>query len=309
MGSSTVVEVRTRKILGLRRTARSLWIELRPQQWLKNLFVLAPLLFSKNLFVPDATEKALIAFVLFCLISSSVYILNDVRDREQDQLHPTKRHRPIAAGLLSVWTAYPVMAVLLGSALLGGLVLGQDVVAVLLAYWLINLLYSFWLKHHVILDVFAIAAGFVLRVVGGALAIDMEMSHWLILCTTLLSLFLGFTKRRHEIILLRSQAIDHRQVLQEYSLPFLDMMIAVVTACTLVSYALYTVSEDTVRRFQTHRLLFTLPFVLYGIFRYLYLVYHKDHGGDPTKDLFNDRDIIITLCLWAVTTGVIIYLR
>jgi 4-hydroxybenzoate polyprenyltransferase len=195
------------------------------------------------------------------------------------------------------------------TALGGGVILGPDLAGVLLGYWLVNLLYSLWLKHHVILDVFALASGFVLRVVGGAIAIHVEMSHWLILCTTLLSLFLGFSKRRHEIVLLHGGAADHRQVLQEYSLPFLDMMIGVVTACTVMSYALYTVSEDTVRRFQTHGLLFTLPFVLYGIFRYLYLVYHKDHGGDPTKDLFTDRAIVIALCLWAVVTGVIIYWR
>jgi 4-hydroxybenzoate polyprenyltransferase len=307
MGHIIVLE--QRGIASWARTARNLWIEVRPQQWLKNLLVLAPLLFSQNLLVLAAAEKALAAFVLFCLVTSSVYLLNDIRDRVQDQLHPTKRHRPIAAGQLGVSTAYLCMAALLVTALGGGVILGPDLAGVLLGYWLVNLLYSVWLKHRVILDVFALASGFVLRVVGGAIAIHVEMSHWLILCATLLSLFLGFSKRRHEIVLLHRGAADHRQVLQEYSLPFLDMMIGVVTACTVMSYALYTVSEDTVRRFQTHGLLFTLPFVLYGIFRYLYLVYHKDHGGDPTKDLFTDRAIIITLCLWAVATGVIIYWR
>jgi 4-hydroxybenzoate polyprenyltransferase len=293
--------------LGWTSAVRSLWIELRPQQWLKNLLVLAPLLFSQNLFVGVAKERALIVFVLFCVISSSVYLLNDIQDRAQDRLHPIKRQRPLAAGHLSVGTAYVIMSGLFASAVLGGLILGHEVVIVLVCYWFINLLYSLYLKHHVILDVFALASGFVLRVVGGAVAIHVEMSHWLILCTTLLSLFLGFSKRRHEIVLLRAGAADHRQVLQEYSLPFLDMMIGVVTACTVMSYALYTVSEETVRKFQTHGLLLTVPFVLYGIFRYLYLIYHKDNGGDPAKDLFTDRDIVINLCLWAITTGIVIY--
>jgi 4-hydroxybenzoate polyprenyltransferase len=161
----------------------------------------------------------------------------------------------------------------------------------------------------VILDVFAIASGFVLRVIGGAVVIEVEMSHWLLLCATLLALFLGFSKRRHEIGLLGELSVSHRQVLEQYSQSFLDMIIGIVTAATVMSYALYTVSEETVRRFHTKGLLLTLPFVLYGIFRYLYLIYQKDQGGDPTQNLLTDRGMMINICLWVVVTGILLYWR
>jgi len=290
-----------------RKWARSLWVELRPQQWVKNLLVLTPLLFSQNLFAPVAVGRTLATFIFFCFISSSVYLLNDIKDREQDRLHPQKRHRPIAAGELSLMVAQVVMVVLLFLALAGGALISQTLALVLSVYWLINLLYSAWLKNEVILDVFAIASGFVLRVVGGGIAVHVVASHWLFLCTSLLALFLGFSKRRQELVLLGEEAAGHRHVLGEYSIPFLDMMIGIVTASTVMSYALYTVSEETVRRFQTHALLLTLPFVLYGIFRYLYLIYHKDQGGDPAQDLLTDRYIMIDIFLWAILTGIIIY--
>ena len=289
--------------------ARSLVKTLRPQQWVKNLFVLAPLLFSQNLFTPAAVGRALTAFVLFCLASSSVYLLNDIRDREQDRLHPRKRHRPLASGELNVSLAAGVMIALLLSALAGAWMVSKPLALVLFGYWLINLLYSTWLKHQVILDVFAIASGFVLRVAGGGLAIEVEISHWLLLCTTLLALFLGFSKRRHELGLLKAGAQAHREVLADYNPRFLDMMIAIVTASTVMSYALYTVSEDTMRRFHTHALMLTLPFVLYGIFRYLYLIHHKNEGGDPTQSLLTDIPMLVNVFLWALTAGVIVYWR
>lgn len=296
------------RVIAIRRGwAESLWMEMRPWQWVKNLFVLTPLLFSKNLFAPVAVGQALAALILFCLISSSVYLLNDVKDCEQDRLHPQKRHRPLATGELSPEVALGAMVALLFFALAGAAMLSKTLVLVVFSYWLINLLYSAWLKHQVILDVFALAAGFVLRVMGGAVAIQVEMSHWLLLCTTLLALFLGFGKRRHELVLLGEEAEDHRQVLGEYNPGFLDMMIGVVSASTVMSYALYTVSEETVRKFNTRGLLLTLPFVLYGIFRYLYLVYHKNGGGDPTQSLLSDRPLVITLCLWATVAAVILY--
>jgi 4-hydroxybenzoate polyprenyltransferase len=291
------------------KQARGLAKELRPQQWVKNLFVLAPLLFSQNLFTPLAVGRALTAFVLFCLASSSVYLLNDIRDREQDRLHPQKRRRPLASGDLSATVASAVMIALLLSALAGAWMISKPLALVLFGYWLINLLYSTWLKHQVILDVFAIASGFVLRVAGGGLAIQVEISHWLFLCTTLLALFLGFSKRRHELELLKAGAQAHREVLADYNPRFLDMMIAIVTASTVMSYALYTVSEDTVRRFHTHALMLTLPFVLYGIFRYLYLIHHKNEGGDPTQSLLADIPMLVNVCLWALTAGVIVYWR
>jgi 4-hydroxybenzoate polyprenyltransferase len=287
--------------------ARSLVKALRPQQWVKNLFVLAPLLFSQNLFAPLALGRALAAFFLFCLASSSVYLLNDIRDREQDRQHPQKRHRPIASGELSVRLAASMTVLLFLSSAVGAWIMSPALALVLLAYCSINLLYSTWLKHQVILDVFAIASGFVLRVAGGALTIHVEISHWLFLCTTLLALFLGFSKRRHELGLLKAGAKAHRGVLAHYNPRFLDMMIAVVTPSTVMSYALYTVSEDTVRRFQTHALMLTLPFVLYGIFRYLYLIHHKNEGGDPTQSLLADIPMLVNLCLWALTAGLIVY--
>jgi 4-hydroxybenzoate polyprenyltransferase len=199
---------------------------------------------------------------------------------------------------------------MLGLLLLGlpaGWMVGGAFALVLSAYLLVNLLYSAWLKHKVILDIFAIASGFVLRVVGGGVAINVEISHWLLLCTTLLALFLGFSKRRHELGILGEKAVSHRRVLGDYSVYFLDIMIGVVTACTVMSYALYTVSEETVRRIGSQGLMFTLPFVLYGIFRYLYLIYHKNRGGDPTRDLLTDPAIAIDLCLYTVTVGVVLY--
>ena len=286
--------------------ARSVWVELRPQQWVKNLLVLPPLLFSRNVFNAIAAMQALKAVALFCLISSSVYLFNDIRDRRADCLHPVKRRRPLASGEMDLRTAVAIMAGLLLTALLGGMMMSKMFMLTLVGYLLINLLYSIWLKHLVILDVFAIASGFVLRVVAGGVAIDVEISRWILICTTLLALFLSFAKRRHELLLLGSEATNHRRVLEEYDPHYLDMMIGIVTSATVMSYALYTVSEETVRRFHTGGLVFTLPFVLYGIFRYLYLVYHKNNGADPTQSLLSDWPMIINLCLWALTVGITI---
>jgi len=231
--------------------AVGLWVEMRPQQWVKNCFVLTPLLFSRNLFAPMIVGQAFASFILFCLVSSSVYLLNDMQDCSRDRLHPTKRLRPLAAGELNLGVARGALVTFLLLALAGGVLLHKALALVLLSYWLINLLYSTWLKDQVILDVFTLASGFVLRVVGGGIAISVEISYWLLLCTTLLALFLGFSKRRHELELLGQQAGAHRQVLEKYNPPFLDMMIGIVAASTVMSYALYTVSEETVQRFHT----------------------------------------------------------
>jgi 4-hydroxybenzoate polyprenyltransferase len=189
----------------------------------------------------------------------------------------------------------------------GAALLNKNFALVLGLYWLITLAYTFVLKQQVILDVFSVALGFVLRAVAGVVVIGVEISGWLLICTTLLALFLGFSKRRYELLLLREAAGDHRQVLEEYNPHFLDMMIAIVTASTVTSYALYTASEETVQRFHTRKLLLTLPFVLYGIFRYLYLIYHKERGGDPIETVLTDPPTIINLVLWAVTVAVILY--
>ena len=225
----------------------ALWVELRPSQWLKNLFVLAPVFFSQNLFAFDAVARCLAALACFCAVSSSVYLLNDLHDCEQDRLHPHKRHRPLASGALEGWVAQAAMIVLLVGSLVTGTRLGGAFTAVLAVYWLLNFAYTVRLKFVVILDVFAIASGYLLRVIGGAIVIGGGMSTWLLICTTLLALFIALCKRRHEIVLLEADARDHRQVLADYPLPFLDMMIGVITAAAVVSYSLYTVSEEIVR--------------------------------------------------------------
>ena len=274
---------------------------------MKNAFVLAPLLFSKNLFIPDLLGRALLAFGLYCLASSSVYLFNDIVDIEHDRLHPQKRLRPMASGRVSLRLGTFAAAALAAVAATGALELGWPFTLTLLTYWAINLAYTLRLKHEVFLDVFAVSSGFVIRVVGGGLTIGVEISHWLLICTTLLALYLGFSKRRHELGVLGRQAGNHRAVLRNYSPAFLDMMISIVTACTLMSYALYTVSEETVSKFGTRGLLMTSPFVLYGIFRYLFLVYHRSEGGDPTQDLLSDKPSMVNLCLWVAAVAAVLY--
>ncbi len=280
---------------------------LRPRQWVKNLLVLAPVLFSRHLFSSAGLSKGLAAFALFCAVSSSCYLINDLTDIERDRVHPSKRRRPIASGKLGKGIALATAVALLILGMAGAVILNRGFGLVLGAYGLISLSYTFILKQLVILDVFAVALGFVLRAVAGAVVIQVEISSWLLVCTTLLALFLGFSKRRYELLLLQEEAGNHRQVLEEYNPQFLDMMIAIVTASTVTSYAIYTVSEETVQRFHTRRLLLTLPFVLYGIFRYLYLIYHKDRGGDPVETALADPPTIINLVLWAATVAVILY--
>lgn len=290
-----------------RRPVRAFVLALRPQQWVKNLLLLAPLLFSHNVFALPTLGRALTAFVLFCVMSSAVYLFNDVKDREADRRHPQKRLRPIAAGDVSVALALGAAAVLATAAVVGGFLVEPRFALIVAAYGLMNVVYSTWLKHQVILDVFVLAAGFVLRAVAGAVAIDVVMSDWLLICTTLLALFLGLCKRRHECIALGSERTGHRHVLGQYNPQLLDMMIGIVTASTVMSYALYTVSEETVLKFGSRALLLTLPFVLYGIFRYLYLVYQQGQGGDPTQNLLADRATIVNLCVWALAVAVVIY--
>lgn len=280
---------------------------LRPRQWVKNLLVLAPVLFSRHLFSSAGLSKGLAAFALFCAVSSSGYLINDLRDIERDRVHPSKRRRPIASGKLRKSLALATALALLILGMTGAVLLNRGFGVVLGAYCLITLAYTFILKQLVILDVFAVALGFVLRAVAGAVVIRVEISSWLLVCTTLLALFLGFSKRRYELLLLQEEAGNHRQVLEEYNPHFLDMMIAIVTASTVTSYALYTTNEETVQRFHTRGLLLTLPFVLYGIFRYLYLIYRKDRGGDPVETALADPPTIINLVLWAATVAVILY--
>ena len=282
---------------------------MRPRQWTKNLILFAALIFSQNIFSPLLLFRAVAAFAIFCFLSGCVYIINDLLDLKQDQIHPIKSKRPLASGKLKPATAV-IAAIALFCLSFGSAAAFTNLTFMLVAliYFVLQLAYSTLLKHVVILDVFCIAAGFVLRAIGGAEVIDVPFSTWLLFCTMLLSLFLALSKRRHELLLLEDDAIHHRKILFEYSPYLLDQMISVVTASTVITYTLYTVSEDTVSKFGTDRLKFTIPFVLYGIFRYLYLIHQKNEGGSPEHVLLNDLPLIICVLLYGLTVGLILYL-
>ncbi|MBI1959445.1 MAG: decaprenyl-phosphate phosphoribosyltransferase [Candidatus Rokubacteria bacterium] len=279
---------------------------LRPKQWVKNLFVFAGVIFSQQLFTP-LFWPALGAFALFCVLSGSMYLLNDVADAEKDRLHPTKRFRPVASGALPRGGALALGVGLLVASLAGSVALSWRFGLVAAGYGVLLTAYSLWLKHLVILDVLAVAVGFVLRAVAGAVAIDVEISGWLLICTVLIALFLAVGKRRHEYLTLSGNAAAHRPILAEYSEGFLDQMIAVVTASTVTAYALYTMSPETVAKFHTRLLPLTLPFVLYGIFRYLYLLYRRQLGGNPSDLLLSDRALLLNTVLWMLSLLVLIY--
>ena len=280
---------------------------LRPQQWAKNFFVLAPLVFAQRLTDLPSLERALMAFAAFCLAASAVYLLNDLHDREEDRRHPVKSRRPLASGALKAPVAWFAAAALIAGAVALALPLGGDFAVFLGAYVTLNVLYSLGLKTVVILDVLCISLGFVLRILAGAAAIDVKVSSWLLLCTTFLSLFLAFSKRRHEIQLLAEGAAQQRKVLSQYSAAFLDQMINVVTASAVVCYALYAVSPETVERFHTEHLVYTVPFVLFGIFRYLYLVYQRTDAKNPTEALLFDGPFLVNLLLWGAAVIWIVY--
>jgi 4-hydroxybenzoate polyprenyltransferase len=290
-----------------RSLALHLVLSLRPAQWTKNLLVFAGLLFGRRLFDPASVVEAVSAFAVFCALSGVVYLVNDVADRDSDRLHPLKSRRPIAAGALPVPVAMGVALALGSGALASALVIGPAFAAVAAAYLALQVLYSFPLKHIVIIDVLTIAIGFVLRAVGGAVAVHVEISHWLLVCTILLALFIALAKRRHEIVLLASDAATHRPILGEYSPYLLDQMIGVVTASTLISYIFYTISPETQAKFGTAWLGLTIPFPLYGIFRYLYLVHQREGGGSPADLLLTDRPLLACVALWALTVALIIY--
>ncbi len=279
---------------------------LRPRQWVKNLFVFAGLIFSQNLFTPLAW-RAVAAFVMFCGLSGAIYLFNDVADIDKDRRHPLKRRRPIASGALPARAALAVGGALIATSLAAAFALSGRLGLVALGYAALLTAYSAWLKHLVILDVLAVAVGFVLRAVAGAVAVDVEISGWLLICTVLVALFLALGKRRHEYRTLRDQAPAHRPILAEYSEGFLDQMVAVVTASTVTAYALYTMSPETVAKFHTRLLPLTLPFVLYGIFRYLYLLYRREQGGTPSDLLLSDRAMLVNTLLWILALIVIIY--
>ena len=288
------------------RTPLALLSSLRPRQWIKNLFVFAGVIFSQQMLTP-LLWTAVAAFAIFCGLSGAMYLFNDVVDAARDRLHPTKRLRPIASGRLSPRTASVAGALLLAGSLAAAFRINVPFGLVALAYGVLLTAYSVWFKHLVILDVLTVAAGFVLRAVAGAVAVAAEISGWLLICTILLALFLALGKRRHEYRSLARDASAHRPILAEYSEGFLDQMISVVTASTVTAYALYTMSPETVAKFHTRLLPLTLPFVLYGIFRYLYLLYRRDLGGNPSDLVVNDRALLIDALLWMLATFIIIY--
>jgi len=288
------------------RTPLALLSSLRPRQWIKNLFVFAGVIFSQQMLTP-LLWTAVAAFAIFCGLSGAMYLFNDVVDAARDRLHPTKRLRPIASGRLSPRTASVAGALLLAGSLAAAFRINVPFGLVALAYGVLLTAYSVWFKHLVILDVLTVAAGFVLRAVAGAVAVDVEISGWLLICTILLALFLALGKRRHEYRSLARDASLHRPILAEYSEGFLDQMISVVTASTVTAYALYTMSPETVAKFHTRLLPLTLPFVLYGIFRYLYLLYRRDLGGSPSDLVVGDRALLLDALLWMLATFAIIY--
>jgi len=279
---------------------------MRPEQWLKNGFVLAPIVFSGLIGDPDAWLRTVLAVAAFCAASSAVYLVNDVIDREADRSHPIKKNRAIASGELSVATALVVAVVLVTAAAAVSVWLGGWFPAVLAAYVFLVLLYSALLKHVVFLDVLVVAAGFVLRVVGGAVAIGVPVSHWILVVTYLLALYLAMGKRRSELVLLGAEAGNHRVVLGHYTLPMVDQAISVVLGATVLAYALYTVAPDTVAKVGSEGLLATVPIVLYGLFRYLYLLHRHELGGSPTKALLTDRPLLVCVVVWLAVAAAVI---
>lgn len=280
---------------------------LRPSQWTKNGVVFAALIFAKRLFVIDQLLVVTGGFLCFCLVASGCYVMNDLRDCERDRQHPLKSLRPLPTGRISKTVAVILSVALMLAGLIGAALLHTGFAALVLGYALLQVAYTFAFKDVVILDVMSIATGFVIRAGAGGVIIAVPVSQWLIICTFLGALFLGFCKRRHELVLLEGRATEHRATLRDYSPYVLDQMISVVTASTVVAYAIYTASPEVREKLGTENLYLTIPFVLFGIFRYLYLVHQREEGGNPTQVLLTDRPIMADLVLWIVTVTVILY--
>ncbi len=285
------------------------WLRLaRPLQWLKNGVVLAALIFSGEAFHQAAVETAALAVAIFCLLSSSIYILNDLVDCEKDRWHPLKKGRPIASGQVTPSSAVFICIVLLALGLGAAWSVNRPFFIVCVLYLVLNLSYSFWLKNVVIVDAMSIAVGFVLRAYAGAFAIDVPASKWLLINTLLLALFLAFGKRRHELVYLEDEAVAHRTILSKYSPYLLDQLIGIVTASVVVVYMLYTFSSEVSIKLGTENLFLTIPFVIYGIFRYLYLIHKEERGGSPTRVLLGDRPILVNVILWLATVVLVLYI-
>lgn len=279
---------------------------LRPVQWVKNLVVFAGLIFARHFDNADDILRAIGVFGVFCALASAIYLFNDIRDRESDRSHPQKKTRPIASGELSVGLAAAASVLLFAVGLTAACLLGLNVFVTVSIYVLLNLAYSMGLKRVALVDVMIVALGFVLRAVAGAEVIDVEISPWLVVCTLLLALFLGFGKRRWELMSLGDDATSHRAALAGYTTVLIDQLIAVTTASTVVAYALYTLAPETQAKFGTDQLIWTLPFVLFGVFRYLWLIHGAQQGGNPTSALLQDWPIVVTAVLWLGVVLVII---
>ncbi len=273
---------------------------LRPRQWTKNLLLFAGLVFSENLFCLPLLWRSLLAFTVFCLLSGSVYIFNDLCDLEEDRVHPRKSLRPLASGRIKIWQALAMALTLAAVSLSLAFNLGTSFLLISLLYFSLVLSYSVYFKHIVILDVFFIAAGFLLRAVAGGLVIEVSISPWLLICTLLLSLFLALNKRRSEILALDENRGNHRKVLMHYSVRYLDQLITIVTAAVIMAYSLYTFNK-------VERLMLSIPFVIYGIFRYLYLVQHQDMGESPEEVLLKDKAMLLNIFLWVAVCVLILY--
>lgn len=287
---------------------RSILRLLRPQQWLKNAFVFTPLIFSKHLTESEFGVRAVMAFIAFCLVSSSVYIINDILDRNADKLHPVKKKRPIASGQISVPFAAIISLFLFAGSVSISLFLNQSFTGIVLSYFVLQSAYSAVLKHIVLVDVFVIAFGFMLRVFGGAMAIDVMISHWIVITTLFLSLFLAVSKRRSELSMIQNLNIESKRiVLEQYSIQFLDYVLIITSTGVIISYSLYTMAERTISVFGSENLIFTTVFVLFGIFRYLFLVINKGEGENPAAVIVKDKPMGINLIVWVCSVLMIIY--
>jgi 4-hydroxybenzoate polyprenyltransferase len=303
--SPTIVRPRVTLAVGVLRTLRAIVVSMRPRQWTKNVFVFAALAFAGDLLDAQRVVFAVVAFVLFSMLSGAVYILNDVADVEADRLHETKRTRPIAAGEIGRPVAAFAGVTIGAAAIAGAFAVTPKFALVMIGYALLQVAYTLFLKREVIVDAMAISAGFVLRAVGGAYAIGVPASAWLLLCTFLLALFLALAKRRQELVLLEDGADMHRASLRDYTAPFIDSMLSTTGAAAIVAYAVYTVTPSGGEHYRY--LMGTVPFVVYGVFRYLFLVHRRDLGGRPEEVLLTDVPLIVDLLIWAVMTGVIVY--
>jgi len=289
------------------KTVKLILEETRPAQWVKNVFVLAPLLFSKHITEPTYILIAAVATVLFCMVASAVYLFNDVLDAEQDRKHFANRTRPIASGELGVGTALTVAAVLFAASALGAMAVGRLFGYVIIGYFLTNVAYSLGLKRIVFVDVMVVAAGFVLRVIGGCVALNVDISPWIIVCTFLLSTFLALCKRRHELVTIGDEAGSVRGSLVDYSLDYLDHLISMFGGITILAYCLYSISPAVAAKFDTNYMLLSVPPVVFGITRYMYLVHERRYHGNPTNVVLNDRPFQINLIVWAVIVAGVLY--